>query len=74
MNWKMDLRAAVCASQSNLLSQPCKHRLVCSSKLLKVITNEYIFKNTAIFVSILFPSLFIFRLSGSHKAKGCYFD
>lgn len=44
MNWKMGLRAAECASESSLCSQPCKHSLVYSSKLLKVTTNEYLQK------------------------------
>lgn len=59
--------------QNSFCSQPCRHKLVCSSKLSKVTINDCLQKMPLFSVSILCLSLFIFNFSGSHTAKGCYF-
>lgn len=56
--WPWHCYQAVPASQSSLCSQPCQHRLVCSSELSKVTTNEFL-QNCCYFLS---PSHFSLHL------------
>lgn len=65
MSWKMGLRAAVCASQNSLSSQSCKPKLVCSSRLSEVTTNEHLQKH-CYFLFPLHCSLSLFSVFLGH--------